>query len=178
LRLLFGFMFAHPGKKLMFMGMEFGQYAEWNYKQSLDWHLLQYDYHRNTQKFIADLNRLYRSQKALYERDFDQGGFEWIDSSDSSQSVISFLRRAESGEALLIACNFTPVPRYDYRLGVPISGEWTEIFNSDASDYGGSGVGNMGRVFADNYGAHGREFSLSIALAPLSVMIFKNKRQQ
>ncbi|MDR1912025.1 MAG: 1,4-alpha-glucan branching protein GlgB [Helicobacteraceae bacterium] len=173
LRLLFGYMFAHPGKKLTFMGMEFGQYAEWNYKQSLDWHLLQYDFHRSLQKFIADLNRFYRSEPALFERDFDQGGFEWIDMNDSSQSVLSFLRRSSAREILLAVCNFTPVIRYDYRLGVPIGGEWIEVFNSDATIYGGSGAGVLGSVFADEYGSHGKTYSVSIALPPLAIVIFK-----
>ncbi|MDR0664380.1 MAG: 1,4-alpha-glucan branching protein GlgB [Helicobacteraceae bacterium] len=173
LRLLFAYMFAHPGKKLMFMGMEFGQYAEWNYKLSLDWHLLQYDYHRNLQTFIADLNRFYRSRDALYEVDFDQRGFEWIDAGDSSQSVISFLRRSNSGAVLLVVCNFTPVSRFNYRIGVPFGGEWLEVFNSDAAIYGGSNVGNLGRVYASDAPAHGRSHSVSIALAPLAAAIFE-----
>ncbi|MDR1451159.1 MAG: 1,4-alpha-glucan branching protein GlgB [Helicobacteraceae bacterium] len=172
-RLLFAYMFSHPGKKLMFMGMEFGQYAEWNYKQSLDWHLLQYDYHGNLRRFIVDLNCLYRSQPALYERDFDQGGFEWIDMNDSAQSVIVFLRRANNGETLLIACNFTPQPRYNYNIGVPIGGEWTETFNSDAACYGGSNIGNLGFAYAKQEGGHGRDFSMNVTLPPLAAVFFK-----
>jgi 1,4-alpha-glucan branching enzyme len=173
LRLLFAFTFAHPGKKLSFMGMEFGQYAEWNYAQSLDWHLLQYDFHANLQRFIAELNRFYRSEPALYERDFDRGGFEWIDMQDSAQSVLSFLRRSESGETLLIVCNFTPVPRHAYRLGAPCGGEWLEVFNSDAACYGGSNSGNCGKVYADDFGAHGRPNAITIFIPPLAVLIFK-----
>ncbi|MDR2639281.1 MAG: 1,4-alpha-glucan branching protein GlgB [Helicobacteraceae bacterium] len=172
LRLLFAYMFAHPGKKLMFMGMEFGQYAEWNYKQSLDWHLLQYGYHRNLQNFIADLNRFYQSESALFDRDFDRDGFEWIDNNDSSQSVIAFLRRG-GGETLLIACNFTPQPRYDYNLGVPFGGAWLEVFNSDAERYGGSNIGNFGRARSGASGSHGRDFGVIVTLPPLAVVIFK-----
>lgn len=173
LRLLFAFMFAHPGKKLMFMGMEFGQYAEWNYKQSLDWHLLEYPLHAGLARFVGDLNRFYKSQPALWQRDFDLSGFEWIDMRDADQSVISFLRRGEEGETVLIACNFTPVVRHNYRLGVPEGGEWIEVFNSDSQNYGGSNTGNLGRVWAGEHGCHNRPYSLSITLPPLAVTIFK-----
>ncbi|GHS87720.1 1,4-alpha-glucan branching enzyme GlgB [Campylobacterota bacterium] len=174
LRLLFAFMFAHPGKKLSFMGMEFGQYAEWNYKQSLDWHLLQYDFHAGLHRFVADLNRFYRSEPALYQRDFDLSGFEWIDMKDAAQSVITFLRKDENGGYVLVTCNFTPAPRFNYRLGAPKCGEWIEVFNSDAALYGGSNMGNFGKVQADeNWGAHGRDHSLQITIPPLGVVIFK-----
>lgn len=172
LRLLFGFMFAHPGKKLMFMGMEFGVYSEWNYEKSLDWHLLDYPFHKQLQRYISDLNNLYRSNPALYEKDFETYGFEWIDMRDSSQSVISFIRRGEKDE-LLVVCNFTPVIRSSYHIGVPKDGVWKEIFNSDSEKYGGSNVGNMGEVVANSYGAHNKPFSLSLTLPPLSVVIFK-----
>lgn len=172
LRLLFGYMFAHPGKKLMFMGMEFGVYSEWNYERSLDWHLLQYPLHNQLQTFVSDLNNIYKSCPALYEREFDNHGFEWVDLRDSSQSIISFLRRGEEAE-ILVVCNFTPVVRSDYLLGVPHGGEWIEILNSDSAKYGGSNVGNMGKVSANNYGSHGRPFSLTLTIPPLSVMMFK-----
>ena len=176
-RLLFGYMFTHPGKKLMFMGMEFGQYAEWNYKQSLDWHLLGYDFHANLQRFVADLNGFYRSQSALWQNDFDLSGFEWIDMQDSAQSVLSFLRKSKDGETLLIVCNFTPIVRHNYRLGVPQDGEWQEVLNSDAAIYGGSNTGNFGCVYAENWSTHGREFSVNITLPPLAVTIFKRRAQ-
>ncbi|MDR0747850.1 MAG: 1,4-alpha-glucan branching protein GlgB [Helicobacteraceae bacterium] len=174
LRLLFTYMFAHPGKKLMFMGMEFGQYAEWNYKQSLDWHLLEYPVHSSLRLFIADLNLFYRSHEALWLRDFTQDGFEWADMRDGVQSVIGFFRYG-GGETLLILCNFTPVIRYDYRMGVHEGGEWLELFNSDGAAYGGSNAGNCGKVQAQAHRSHGREYSLSVTLPPLGVVIFGKK---
>ncbi|MDR2904812.1 MAG: 1,4-alpha-glucan branching protein GlgB [Helicobacteraceae bacterium] len=174
LRLLFAYMFAHPGKKLMFMGMEFGQYSEWNYKQSLDWHLLQYPTHEHLKNFIAALNKFYRSEPALYEWDFEQNGFDWIDMKDSAQSVLTFLRRDKHGGEILVACNFTPVPRFNYRVGAPKAGEWREVFNSDAGVYGGSNLGNYGQVYVDeNWESHGRPHSVSITIPPLGVVIFK-----
>ncbi|MDR3163281.1 MAG: 1,4-alpha-glucan branching protein GlgB [Helicobacteraceae bacterium] len=174
LRLLFTYMFAHPGKKLMFMGMEFGQYAEWNYKQSLDWHLLQYPVHSSLQRFIADLNRFYRSQKTLWLRDFTLDGFEWADMRDGAQSVIGFFRYG-GGETLLILCNFTPVVRRGYRMGVNEDGEWLELFNSDSAIYGGGNTGNCGKVEAEARRSHGREYSLSVTLPPLGAVIFGKK---
>lgn len=174
LRLLFAYMYAHPGKKLLFMGMEFGQYAEWNYEKSLDWHLLQYPIHSNLQGFVAELNALYKSENALWERDFEMSGFEWIDMRDRDQSVISFLRKGRDSEVLVV-CNFTPNIRYDYVVGAPSNGEWIEIFNSDSAKYGGSNAGNMGKVTANSYSAHNKPFSLTITLPPLAVVIFKRK---
>lgn len=175
LRLLFAYMYAHPGKKLLFMGMEFGQYAEWNYEKSLDWHLLQYPVHSNLQGFVAELNALYKSENALWERDFEMSGFEWIDMRDRDQSVISFLRKGRDSEVLVV-CNFTPNIRYDYVVGAPSNGEWIEIFNSDSAKYGGSNAGNMGKVTANSYSAHNKPFSLTITLPPLAVVMFKKAK--
>lgn len=175
LRLLFAYMYAHPGKKLLFMGMEFGQYAEWNYEKSLDWHLLQYPIHSNLQGFVAELNALYKSENALWERDFEMSGFEWIDMRDRDQSVISFLRKGRDSEVLVV-CNFTPNIRYDYVVGAPSNGEWIEIFNSDSAKYGGSNAGNMGKVTANSYSAHNKPFSLTITLPPLAVVMFKKAK--
>ena len=139
-------MFAHPGKKLHFMGMEFGQWNEWNYKNSLDWHLLDWDTHKGFQFFIKDLNSVYKRFPALYENDFSPEGFKWIDANDSVNSILSFVRYDKAGnQKILIVINFTPVPRYNYRIGVPEDIRWKEILNSDATQYGGSGMGNLGR---------------------------------
>ena len=176
LRLLFGLMYGSPGKKLLFMGGEFGQWDEWHHERSLDWHLAQYDRHAGLQQWVADLNRFYRAEPALHELDFDPGGFEWIDASDSHQSVVSFLRRGRSTDDLiLVVCNFTPVPRSDYRLGVPRGGFWQEVLNSDSrAEYGGSGWGNWGGVEADGVWSHGRPHSLNLSLPPLAAVFFKS----
>ena len=174
LRLLLGWMFTHPGKKLLFMGGEFGQWNEWKHDESLDWHLLKYGPHQGVQSWVKDLNRLYRSEQALYEKDFDSSGFEWIDFNDTEGSVVSFLRKGDSGEkTILVVCNFTPVPRTDYRVGVPRRGYWKEILNSDATEYGGSGQGNLGGLEASSTPHHGRKYSLILRLPPLSISIFK-----
>ncbi|MGH2626857.1 MAG: 1,4-alpha-glucan branching enzyme, partial [Anaerolineales bacterium] len=145
LRTLLGYMYAHPGKKLLFMGGEFGQVNEWYHEASLDWHLLQFSQHWGVLRWVADLNRLYRGEPAMHELDFDPAGFEWIDANDSEQSTVSFLRRGGSTDDLiLVICNFTPVPRFGYRVGVPRPGRWQEMLNSDSPEYGGSGVGNLG----------------------------------
>ncbi|MBF0384873.1 MAG: 1,4-alpha-glucan branching protein GlgB [Candidatus Omnitrophica bacterium] len=179
LRLLFGFMFAHPGKKLLFMGGEFGQWAEWNQHASLDWHLLDYPLHKGMQKWVADLNFVYKNQSALHEKDFTSDGFEWIDYSDWQQSVISFIRKENRREEdILIVCNFTPVPRFNYRIGVPAEGYWGELLNSNAKEYGGEGMGNMGGVSAEQIGFHGRPYSLSLTLPPLSVLYFKRRAKK
>jgi 1,4-alpha-glucan branching enzyme len=175
LRLLYGYLYGHPGKKLLFMGGEFGQVREWKHDESLEWHVLQYPYHRGVQQWLRDLNRLYRTEPALHELDFDAQGFEWIDSNDWEQSIISFLRKGEtSDEILLTVCNFTPVPKYQYRVGVPRGGFWREILNSDATVYGGSGRGNAGGVEAVLIPAHGREASVSLTLPPFGVLFLKN----
>ncbi len=177
LRLLFGYMYTHPGKKLLFMGGEFGQWPEWTHDHSLEWHVLEHAHHRDLQKWVQDLNHLYRAEPALFELDFDHKGFEWIDFHDADNSVLSYLRRSKSGASVLaVACNFTPVPRHNYRVGVPKGGFWKEILNSDAQDYGGSGQGNMGGVEASPASFYGRfEYSLSVALPPLAVVVFKHQ---
>ncbi len=175
LRALFGYMWAHPGKKLLFMGGEFAQWREWNHDRSLDWHLLAYPSHSGIRKLIKDLNRIYRTEKALYETDFSPEGFEWVDFHDWEKSIISFLRKDKSGrETILVVCNFTPVPRFNYRVGVPKGGFWKEILNTDAKEYWGSGMGNLGGKKAERIPWHGREYSLSLTLPPLSVLYFKH----
>ncbi len=179
LRLLYGYMFTHPGKKLLFMGDEFGQWSEWSHDAGLEWRLLRYRPHREIRQWVADLNRLYRREPALHELDFEPGGHEWIDCADVEKSIISYLRRGRSDEdALLIICNCTPVPRYRYRIGAPAGGRWREVLNSDAVEYGGSGCGNLGGVDADPVLCHGRPYSLSLTLPPLSVLIFKHDRER
>jgi 1,4-alpha-glucan branching enzyme len=174
LRLLYGYMMGHPGKKLLFMGNDFGQWGEWNHDVSLDWHVLEFPTHRGLQAWVRDLNRFYREEPALYEVDFEPPGFEWIDCNDSQSSVISFLRRARKPEhPVVCVCNFTPVPRYNYRIGVPEEGEWTELLNSDAAVYGGSNLGNGGRVRSSPEPMHGRPFSLNLTLPPLAVFFLK-----
>lgn len=174
LRLLYGYMWGHPGKKLLFMGGEFGQRREWAHEESLEWHVLQYPEHAGLQRWVTDLNRLYRSEPALHQVDFEQSGFEWVDCNDSEQSVLTFLRRPRGGgPPLLIACNFTPVPRVNYIIGVPCGGYWRELANSDATLYGGSGMGNFGGVEAAPVAAHGRAYSLTLTLPPLAVLMFK-----
>jgi 1,4-alpha-glucan branching enzyme len=173
LRLLLGYMWTHPGKKLLFMGGEFGQRREWQHEESLEWHVLSFPLHAGVQRWVRDLNALYRATPALYELDFSEAGFQWVDCDDGDNSVISFLRLAGSAAPpLLVACNFTPVPRENYLLGVPRGGRWRELLNSDAADYGGSGQGNFGAVQALAAGAHGRPHSLSVRLPPLSVVVF------
>ncbi|SCL76195.1 1,4-alpha-glucan branching enzyme GlgB [Methanoculleus chikugoensis] len=173
LRLLYGYMFTHPGKKLLFMGGEFGQWSEWGHETGLEWHLLEYAPHQGILRWVADLNRLYRREPALHERDADPAGFEWVDFSDVEKSVVSYLRRGRSADDVaLVVCNFTPVPRYGYRVGVPFGGFWKEVLNSDAIEYGGSSVGNLGGVEAERIPAHGRPCSLSLTLPPLGAVVF------
>jgi 1,4-alpha-glucan branching enzyme len=172
LRLLLGYMFAHPGKKLLFMGMELGQYAEWNYKQSLDWHLLQYPLHQGLRHCLADLNRLYRSESPLYADDFDRSGFEWVAAGDAQNSVLAFERK-EGDRRLLVVCNFTPQIHTDYRIGVSQPGYYREIFNSDSEAYGGANQGNLGGVHSHPEPLHGRANSIALTLPPLAVMILK-----
>ncbi|SDX84404.1 1,4-alpha-glucan branching enzyme [Acetomicrobium thermoterrenum DSM 13490] len=172
LRALLGYQWLHPGKKLLFMGGELGQWREWNHESSIDWHLLEYPNHEGIRRWVRDLNRLLSSEPALYERDFENTGFEWVDFSDWESSIISFLRKSEN-ETVLVACNFTPIPRYNYRIGVPSGGFWKEILNSDAKEYGGSGHGNFGGLEATPVPIHGRFHSLVMTLPPLSVMVFK-----
>jgi 1,4-alpha-glucan branching enzyme len=174
LRALLGYMYGHPGKKLLFMGNEFGPWREWNHDESLDWHLLADARHRGLQQWVRDLNALYRREPALHEGDCDPAGFEWVDFHDWEQSVISFLRKAlSSDDVVLVVCNFTPVPRFDYRVGVPRPGYWRELLNSDASVYGGAGYGNLGGVEAVPIPFHGRPYSVSLTLPPLGVLFLK-----
>lgn len=174
LRLLFGYMFGHPGKKLIFMGNEFGQWKEWNHDESLEWHALQYPSHQCIQKWLRDLNHLYRSEPALYELDFTTEGFEWVDVHDWERSIISFLRKRKGGgEKILVVCNFTPSISRNYRIGVPHGGFWRELLNSDAEIYGGSGQGNLGGIEAEDISSHGRDYSLTLTLPPLCILFLK-----
>ncbi|HKA44700.1 MAG TPA: 1,4-alpha-glucan branching protein GlgB [Burkholderiales bacterium] len=175
LRCLYGYMWGHPGKKLLFMGGEFGQRREWQHEDSLEWHVLQYADHRGVRDWIRDLNRYYRATRALHEQDFEPGGFEWVDFRDGDNSVVSFLRKARSDASMvLVICNFTPIPRPSYVVGVPYAGYWREALNSDARDYGGSGMGNLGGAHAVPATAHGRPYSLTLTLPPLSVLLLEN----
>jgi 1,4-alpha-glucan branching enzyme len=175
LRLLLGYMYSQPGKKLLFMGSELGQWQEWHHQESLDWHLLQYQRHAQIQKWVKDLNEFYRSQPALHQLDCDPAGFEWIDGSDADHSVISFIRRGSSGGPVLAVCNFTPETHFGYRLGVPQGGFWRELLNSDAADYGGSGQGNLGGLEAEPVSSHGRPYSLNLTLPPLAVLFLTSE---
>lgn len=177
LRMLHGFMYGHPGKKLLFMGGEFGQWDEWNFDRSLDWRLLDYEPHRGLQRFIKDLNHIYKAEPSLYEADFDYTGFDWIDFHDVEGSIISFARRARHyNDFTVFVCNFTPVPRHNYRIGVPEQCFYAELLNSDSAFYWGSNMGNSGGIHAEQMPIHKKPYSIKIALPPLSVMIFKPKR--
>jgi 1,4-alpha-glucan branching enzyme len=174
LRLLFGYMWTQPGKKLLFMGGEFGQWNEWAHDRSLDWNLLEYPTHAGLQRWVRDLNTAYRGERALHELDCDPAGFEWVDANDSEQSVLSFMRKGKApGDVLVAALNFTPVPRHNYRVGVPHGGKWDEVLNSDAPLYGGSGQGNMGGVQAAPFSWHGRRYLLNVTVPPLGMVVFK-----
>lgn len=176
LRLLYGFMFGHPGKKLLFMGDEFGQWSEWSHDASLEWHLLSNPLHAGMKRWVRDLNTLYRGERLLHELDFKPLGFEWVDCTDFQRSIISFLRRGRNAnEETLFVCNFTPVVRQDYRVGVSQEGFWKEALNSDAPLYGGSGQGNSGGLMAAPLPTHGRPFSLNVTLPPLGVLVFRPK---
>ncbi len=177
LRLLYGYMYAQPAKKLLFMGGEFGQWNEWNHDTSLDWHLLQNDRHKGLQRWVRDLNTAYRGLPALHQLDCEAGGFEWIDCNDGETSVISLLRKArDPADCLVVVCNFTPVPRHNYRVGVPRGGHWEEILNSDAPLYGGGGQGNIGGVEAAPIGCHGRPYLITITVPPLGMVVFRPQR--
>jgi 1,4-alpha-glucan branching enzyme len=174
LRLLYGFMFGHPGKKLLFMGSEFGQWSEWNHDSGLDWHLLESPLHSGLARWVRDLNTLYRGQPALHELDFDAGGFAWVDCNDIQRSVVSFLRRGRNPEdQVLFVCNFTPVVRQNYRVGVPREGFWKEVLNSDAPLYGGGGQGNFGGLEAVALPIHGQPYSLNMTLPPLGIVVYQ-----
>ena len=177
LRLLFGYMFAQPGKKLLFMGGDIAQWQEWHHDGSVDWHLLQWGPHAGVRNWMKALNRVYRSEAALHELDSEPAGFQWVDCNDADASVLSLLRKKPAtGETILAAFNFTPVPRFGYRMGVPEGGYWQEILNSDASEYGGSGLGNLGGCHASDIQAHGLPHSLELTLPPLAAVFFKKTR--
>ena len=178
LRVLFGYMFGLPGKKLLFMGAEFGQWREWNHDLSLDWDLLSFPAHDGIRAWVRDLNRIYRQRPALHELDFDPAGFAWENCHDSDQSVLSFFRRDKAGRRVLIVCNFTPVQRENYIIGVDLGGTWRELLNSDSQLYGGSGVGNMGQVRAEAIPAHNHPYSLNLTLPPLGVLYFEPQEGQ
>jgi 1,4-alpha-glucan branching enzyme len=174
IRALFTYMFTHPGKKTLFMSMEYGQWNEWNVWSDLDWHLLQYEPHQKLKQFMSDLHKLYRSQPALYEQDYEDAGFNWIDCNDNRHSVVSFIRRGkEEGEFMITICNFTPQPHSHYRVGVPEFGFYTELFNSDAGKYGGSNMGNLGGKWAEEWSFHSQPYSVDLCLPPLGVLVLK-----
>ena len=173
LRLLYGYMFTHPGTKLLFMGSEFGQSSEWNFEQSLDWHLLQFGYHSGIKKCITDLNSLYKNYPALYEKQFTAEGFEWINYSDNQNSVLAYIRKGKfEKDNLIIVCNMTPIVHENYRIGLPSKGKLSEIFNSDKMEYAGSGVSNSKSIKIDKQSWNGREFSAEIVLSPLGICVF------
>ncbi len=172
LRLLFGYQWTVPGKKLLFMGAEIAQWKEWNNDTSLDWHLLEYPQHQGIKQWVTDLNHVYTKEPALYESDCQPHGFEWIDCSDTEQSILCFLRKGKHAhDTVLVVCNFTPLPRWNYRVGVPHGGFWKELLNRDGMQYGGSGLGNLGGMHTDDYWHHGRQHSLNLTLPPLSVVM-------
>jgi 1,4-alpha-glucan branching enzyme len=174
LRALYGYMHGHPGKKMLFMGGEFGQWCEWNHDSSIEWHLCQYESHAGLQRLVRDLNWLHLHERALHEVDHDWNGFQWIDFNDAQHSVIAFLLKAKNpGDHIVCVCNFTPVPRYDYRIGVPQDGYYREILNTDAAIYGGSNVGNAGGTHSTSVPSHGQPHSLAVTLPPLAVVFFK-----
>jgi 1,4-alpha-glucan branching enzyme len=174
LRLLFGYMWTHPGKKLLFMGGEFGQRREWAHEGSLEWHVLDYPLHEGVRRWVADLNKVYRAEGALHRKDFSNDGFRWVQRGDWEQSALSYLRQGGEGDApLLVVCNFTPVPRHNYRVGVPRGGYWRELLNGDAAHYGGSGMGNYGGVDATPMPYEDFSHSLTLTLPPLAALVFK-----
>jgi len=176
LRLLYTYMFMYPGKKLLFMGCEFGQGDEWNFDKALDWYVLEYPGHQGLQKLVSDLNQLYRRLPALHTHDFEPNGFDWIDCHDSQQSVISFIRKT-GDQFVIVVLNFTPVVRNGYRIGVPVAGTYHEIFNSDSTYYHGSNVGNGGELHSDSTAWMGRPNSLSLSLPPLGAVVLQLKGQ-
>jgi 1,4-alpha-glucan branching enzyme len=166
-------MYSLPGKKLLFMGGEFGQLREWNHDASLDWHLLDEPPHRQLQLLVGELNRLYRSEPALHQLDCEPAGFRWLDADDADRSVLAYERIARDGERVIAALNFTPVPRFNYAIGVTAPGLWRELLNTDAAEFGGSGQGNLGGAEAAPVRAHGRALSLNVTLPPLGAVLFK-----
>ena len=175
LRVLFGYMYTQPGKKLLFMGGEIGQKKEWNHDSSLEWDLLEHDVHKGLQRWVRDLNTLYRGEPALHELDCEAAGFEWIDCNDSERSTLAYLRRGRSTQDVVVVCNFTPVPRANFRVGVPRAGHWREVLNSDAPLYGGSGQGNLGGLRSAPVSCRGHAQSIAITLPPLAVVVFRSE---
>jgi 1,4-alpha-glucan branching enzyme len=174
LRAYYAFMWGHPGKKLLFMGQEFAQGPEWNADKSLDWHLLGIGWHKGIQTLVKDLNRLYRDEAALYQLDCVSGGFEWLEANEAETSILAWLRKGKAGAApVIVVCNFTPAPRENYRLGLPMHGRWREILNTDAEIYGGSGMGNLGMIATEEVASQGRPFSARITLPPLATVWFR-----
>ena len=170
-RAYYAYMWGFPGKKLLFMGQEFGQWAEWNFNQSLDWHLMDYSPHQGLQSLVRDLNRLHREKSPLYSRDCEPGGFQWIAVDDADNSVFAWLRwGTPESRPIAVLSNFTPVARYGYRIGLPYPGRWREILNTDAGEYGGSGVGNSGAVHAFSHPSHGFPAHADINLPPLATI--------
>jgi 1,4-alpha-glucan branching enzyme len=179
LRLLYGYMYTQPGKKLLFMGAELAQYREWNHDAELDWTLLQYPLHQGILQWVTDLNAFYRNEPAAHVFDCDPAGFEWIDADDALNSVLSWIRKSDSADdMILVVCNCTPLMRTGYRIGVPEAGFWQEILNSDAEAYGGSGVGNYGGVESEPVPCHGRPHSVDLTLPPLGMTILKLAAKQ
>jgi 1,4-alpha-glucan branching enzyme len=174
LRLLFGYMFTQPGKKLLFMGCEIAQWSEWSHDGSVDWHVLGYAPHQGVQRWVRDLNTFYRAEPALYETDFIPEGWRWIDADDTDNSVLTYIRLRQDGTGpVMMACNFTPVPRRGYRVGVPHQGHWREMLNSNAAIYGGTDEGNMGGCHTEAIPTHGYDYSLLLDIPPLAIVMFK-----
>ena len=178
LRVLLGYEWMFPGKKLLFMGGEIGQSSEWNANAQVEWSLLEAGpYHKGLQQFVKDLNQLYLAEPGLWQADYDQGGFVWIDASDNQQSVMSFIRQEpERTSEVVVILNLTPMPRLKYRIGMPRPGKWLEVLNSDAAVYGGSNVGNLGGVVAEDQDCHNQSYSAEFTLPPLSIIAFKPER--
>jgi 1,4-alpha-glucan branching enzyme len=171
LRALYGYMWAHPGKKLLFMGGEIAQWREWNAETSLDWHLLEERDHQGVQALVRELNRVYRATPALWEIDFEPDGFRWLEPNDAAQNVLAFARiGTDPDRPLVCVCNLSPVPRYGYRVGMPVEGRWREVLNTDSTYFGGTGEGNLGSVEAEALAWHGQEFSAELTLPPLGVV--------
>jgi 1,4-alpha-glucan branching enzyme len=175
LRLLLGYQFTQPGKKLLFMGGEIAQYREWKHDESLDWNLLEHAPHQGIQRWVRDLNTTYRAEPSLHELDCEPEGFRWIDCNDAEQSTLVYLRQGSTAPPVVVAINFTPIPRHNYRIGVPRAGDWVEILNSDAPLYGGSGQGNLGKATATPVAAHGHDHSLCVTLPPLALVAFRGE---
>ena len=179
LRLLFAYMFTHPGSKLLFMGGEFGQFAEWNHDRSLDWHVTSHPLHKGVMESVKALNHLYTSEPALFTYQFDHRGFEWVDYEDRNNSVVVFMRKSDKpNDALIVICNFTPEVRQHYRVGVPRRGYWKEVFNSDNGKFGGTGIMNGGRMTTTPVKYHGKDYSITVALPPLGVSVIKLEREE